>query len=130
MSNEINMFEVATRKRFRFPFKGLISAEDLWILPVRDLDSIFKILNSELKQIKEESLLESKTQQDEELDIKIQIIKYIVNFKLIEEQAKTDAKKKKEQKQKILELIASKKDADLQTKSIEELQNMLDELNS
>jgi hypothetical protein len=130
MNNEKNIFEVATRERFRFPFKGLISVEDLWILSVKDVDSIFKTLNSELKQIEEESLLGTKTQQNEELDMKIEIIKHIVKIKLDEEQTRANAKKKKEQKQKILELIASKKDADLQTKSIEELQQMANELDN
>lgn len=129
MNNEKNIFEVATRERFRFPYKGLISVEDLWTLQTKDLDSIFKTLNSQLKQVKEESLLDTKTQQDEELDMKIEIVKYIVKIKLAEEQARVDAKTKKEQKQKILELMASKKDADLQNKSVEELQEMLDKLN-
>lgn len=129
MNTEKNIFEVATRERFRFPYKGLISVEDLWTLPTKDLDSVFKTLNSQLKQVKEESLLDTKTQQDEELDMKIEIVKYIVKIKLAEEQARVDAKTKKEQKQKILELIASKKDADLQNKSVEELQEMLDKLN-
>lgn len=130
MNNERNMFEVATRERFRFPFRGLISVEDLWILPVKDLDSIFKVLNSELKQVKEESLLEIKTQKDQELDIKIEIVKYIVKIKLEEGQARANAKKKKEEKQKILELIASKRDENLQTKSIEELEKMADDLDN
>lgn len=124
------MFEVATREKFRFPFRGVISTEDLFDLSVKDLDSIFKTLNKELKKAKEESLLETKTQQDKELDIKIEIIKYIVKTKLDEEQLRAETKKKKEQKQKILELMASKQDADLQNKSVEELQQMLNELDS
>jgi hypothetical protein len=128
MNNEKNIFEVAVRNRYRFEFKGLQSVEDLWMLPVKDLDTIFKGLNSQLKQVKEESLLDIKTQQDEELDTKIEIVKHIVKVKLAEEQSKVDTKKKKEQKQKILELMASKKDADLQNKSVEELQKMLEEL--
>jgi hypothetical protein len=128
MSNERNMFEVATRERFRFPFKGSISVEDLWMLPVRDLDLIFKTLNSELKQVKEESLLETKTQANEELDTKIEIIKYIVKTKLEEEQLKVKVKEQREQKQKIMEILSAKQDNALQNKSIEELQNMLAEL--
>lgn len=126
----VNMFEVAVRGKYRFPFKGIISVEDLWDLSVKELDSIFKILNSQLKQIKEESLLEIKTKEDKELDTKIQIVKYIVNIKLTEEQIRINAKNKREQKQKILELISTKKDADLQSKSVEELQSMLDELDN
>ena len=53
----MNIFERATRMSLRFNFKGLISVEDLWDLSLQDLDSIYKILNSKLKQSSEESLL-------------------------------------------------------------------------
>ena len=128
MSNEKNMFEIATRERYRFPFKGLISVEDLWVLPVKDLDLIFKTLNSELKQVKEESLLDTKTQENKELDTKIEIIKYVVKIKLEEEQLRTKAKEQREQKQKIMEILKSKKDTALENKTEEELQKMLEEL--
>lgn len=124
------MFEVAVRTKMRFPFRGLVSVEDLWDLNVRDLDSIFKSLNSQLKQTKEESLLDMKTKQDEELELKIEIVKYIVKVKQEEENARLLAKAKKEQKQKIMEILSAKQDADLQNKSIEELTKMLEELDS
>lgn len=122
------MFEVATRSKMRFSFKGQISVEDLWDLSARDLDSIFKALNSQLKQTKEESLLETRTKQDEELDTRIEIIKYIVKTKLEEENVRLLAKEQREKKQKIMEIIANKQDADLQNKSVEELTSMLNEL--
>jgi hypothetical protein len=124
------MFECAVRNKFRFSFKGLISVEDLWDLSPVSLDSIFKTLNSQLKQTKEESLLNTKTQQDKELDIKIEIIKYIVKVKLEEDNLRLKAKERKEQKQKILEIMAEKQDESLKGKSIEELTKMLDELDN
>lgn len=128
MNNERNMFEVAVRNKFRFPFRGVISVEDLWDLSVEDLDSIFKSLNSKLKRVKEESLLDTKTRQDEELDMKIEIVKYIVNVKLEERQSRLQAKENKQQKQKILKMIAEKQDESLQNKSIDELKAMIDKL--
>lgn len=35
-----NIFEAATRYKYRFPFKGMISVEDLWDLKLQDLDSV------------------------------------------------------------------------------------------
>ena len=123
------MFELAVRNKFRFPFKGSISTEDLWDLSVEDLDSIFKNLNLQIKKSNEESLLGSKTKEDEILDLKIKIIKYIVSVKLAEKEAKIKAKENKEKKQKILAILAAKQEKDLESKSIEELTEMLNELN-
>jgi len=128
MSKETNMFEVAIRNKFRFEFKGVQSVESLWDLPVRDLDTIFKGLNSQLKEVKEESLLDTKTKQDEELDIKIEIVKYIVKTKLDEEKSKVDTKAKKEEKQKLLQLLDLKKNEARQSMTEEEIQKKIDEL--
>jgi len=124
------MFETAVRTKMRFPFRGIVSVEDLWDLSVRDLDSVFKVLNSQLKQTKEESLLDTRTREDKELDIKIEIVKHIVKVKLEEEDLRLKAKERKEQKQRILEILSAKQDESLQSKSEEELRAMLDELDT
>lgn len=120
-----NLFIMATRKKFRFPFKGMISAEDLWDLGVNDLDKIFKALNAEYKQAKEESLLTVKTAADAILDAKIEIVKYIVKVKQEEAVKKAQVIANNEQKRRIEEIIANKQDQALQSMSVEELQSML-----
>ena len=122
------MYEYATRNKVRFPFKGLISVEDLWELSLTNLDSIYKTLNKQVKQSEEESLLNIKTTVDKELDVQIAIIKHIVAVKLAELDAREKASAKKAQKQKIMAIIASKQDEALQNSSVEDLQKMLDEL--
>jgi hypothetical protein len=124
----MSIFEKAVRTKVRFPFKGLVSTEDLFDLNVENLDSIFKTLNSQMKQVKEESLLATKSKQDEELDLKIEIVKYVVKTKLEEEQIRLQAKEQKEKKQKIMEILSVKQDTDLQNKSVDELKAMLDDL--
>ena len=119
-----NLFEMATRKKFRFPFRGQISVEDLWDLSVQNLDTVFKALNAESKQVKEESLLATKSTEDAILDAKIAIVKHIVNVKLEEANQRTKDNEKREQKRRLLELIADKEDEALQGKSIEELKAM------
>ena len=125
----VNMFEIATRNQFRFAFKGMLNVEDLWQLSPRDLDTIFKTLNSQLRQIKEESLLETKSMEDQILDVKIQIVKHIFNIKQEEEAKRIKAKENKEKKQKLMEILANKEDQDLLNKSKEDIQKMLNELN-
>lgn len=122
------MFEYATRNKVRFPFKGLISVEDLWDLSLMNLDSIYKTLNKQVKQSEEESLLNTRTTVDKELDVQIAIVKHIVAVKLAEQEAREKASAKKAQKQKIMAIIASKQDEALQNSSVEDLQKMLDEL--
>lgn len=118
------MFEVAVRNKFRYPYKGVIATEDLWDLPVQQLDGIFKTLKSQEKKAQEESLLDTRTPEDEILTAKIEIIKYIVNTKLEEAER---AKEAHDQKQKILGILAEKQDEDLRNKTPEELIAMLNQ---
>ena len=124
-----NIFEYAVRNKVRFPFKGMISVEDLWDLTLTNLDSIYKTLNKQVKQSEEESLLTTKTSVDTELEVQIAIIKYIVSVKLEENEAREKAAAKKAQKQKIMSIIATKEDEALQNSSVDDLRKMLDELN-
>ena len=123
-----NMFEVATRTKMRFPFKGMISVEDLWDLSVQNLDKVFKALNSQRKEAQEESLLNVKSSEDEVLDTQIAIVKYIVGVKLEEQAVRVKAAENKEKKQKIMALMAKKDDEEMENMSREELQKLLDEL--
>lgn len=123
-----NIFEYAVRNKVRFPFKGMISVEDLWDLSVTNLDSIYKTLNKQVKQSEEESLLATKTSVDTELEVQIAIVKHIVSVKLAEKEASEKAHAKREQKQKIMSIIATKENEALQNSSIDDLKKMLDEL--
>lgn len=123
-----NIFEFASRNKVRFPFKGMISVEDLWDLSLTNLDSIYKTLNKQVKQSEEESLLSTKVSVDTELEVQIAIVKHIVSVKLAEKEAAEKASAKKAQKQKIMSIIATKQDEALQNSSIDDLKKMLDEL--
>ena len=122
------IFEFATRNKVRFPFKGMISVEDLWDLSLTNLDSIYKTLNKQVKQSEEESLLSTKASVDTELEVQIAIVKHIVSVKLAEKEVSEKAHAKREQKQKIMSIIATKENEALQNSSIDDLKKMLDEL--
>ena len=126
--NYENLFEGAVRAKYRFPFKGQITTEDLWDLSLQDLDRVFKALNAEAKQSQEESLLKVSDKQAETLERKIEIVKHIVAVKQAEIIAIKEAADRKAQKQRIMEIIAKKEDDTLQNMSLDELKKMAENM--
>ena len=129
MKTKTNLFEIATRERYRFPYHGLIGVEDLWGLPKADLNGIYKYLMGKRRENETDSLMdEMTTRANEALDNEIEIVKYIFQYKVDLENEKIREKEKAEKKQRILELMAKKQDDELAEKSIEDLEAMLKEL--
>lgn len=126
---EKNLFEIATRNRYRFNYKGVMTVEDLWSLRVEDLDAIFKMLNRQKKTADEDSLLATKSAEDQDLANKIDIVRYIVSVKLAEAADRVSAAEKKAQRDKIMEIVAKKKDKALEDMGIDDLMKKLEELN-
>ena len=122
------LFINATRANYQFPFRGMINVIDLWDLSLTNLDSVFKTLNAEAKKSEEESLLNTKSKEDEEISNKIEIVKYIVSVKLDEKKKREDAKKNAEMRQRLLEIKAKRQDAKLENMSDEDLDKALAEL--
>ena len=126
---EKNLFEIATRNRYRFNYKGVMTVEDLWSLRVEDLDAIFKMLNRQKKTADEDSLLATKSAEDQDLANKIDIVRCIVSVKLAEAAERVSAAEKKAQRDKIMEIVAKKKDKALEDMGIDDLMKKLEELN-
>lgn len=122
------LFINTTRANYQFPFRGMINVIDLWDLSLTNLDSVFKTLNAEVKKSEEESLLNTKSKEDEEISNKIEIVKYIVGVKLNEKKKREDAKKNAEMRQRLLEIKAKRQDAALENMSDEDLDKALAEL--
>lgn len=122
-----NIFALATRQKYRFPFNGQISVEDLWDLSPAQLDRVYKALKKDQKASNEETLLTVRTTEDAVLDNKIELVKFIFETKQTEKaaavlKAESDAKKKH-----IRELISAKKDKQLEALSVEELEKLLED---
>lgn len=123
-----NIFETATKEKYRFPYKGLISTEDLWDLNASQLDGIYKTLNAEKKTTEEDSLLGQHSKEEQMLLMKIEIVKYIFAAKQAEIEVRKQKAVNDDKKRRIMELIASKEDAALGEKSVDDLKKMLAEL--
>lgn len=125
---EKNLFEIATRNRYRFTYKGVMTVEDLWDLSVDALDAIFKTLNRQKKTADEDSLLAVKSAEDTELANKIELVKYIVSIKLAEADERVNVAEKKAQRDKILAIMAKKQDAALEGMDMKQLEAELAKL--
>lgn len=123
----MSMFEIATRKKYRFPFRGLISTEDLWDLTLEQLDTVYKTLNKQVQTEEETSLMTQSTTDETTLNM-IEIVKHIFTTKQEEANARKMAAKNAEKKKRILEVIAQKQDESLMKMSVADLQKLADEL--
>lgn len=122
-----NLFEIATREKYRFPYKGQISVEDLWDLSPTALDGIYKTLNKAIKAQDEESLM-TERETDPTTANMVEIVKHIFTVKRDEQRAKKAAIENAEKRRHIMDILARKQDEALNNKSEEELLKMLDEM--
>lgn len=122
------MFEAATRNKYRFPFRGQISVEDLWDLTPDQLNTVFKTLSAEAKTMEEESLVRHRTGEEVVLENKITIVRYIFDKKHEEAEARKQKAANAEKRRRLMDLIASKEEAALGEKSIEDLKKMLESI--
>ena len=123
---EKNIFEIAVREKYTYNFRGLIKTEDLYDLKLTDLDTIYKGLKSDLAQLGEDSLIDSvDTEAKETINNKIEIVKAVVDYKREVKKNLEDAKVKAETKRRLKDLIAQKKNEELEGKSLDELEAML-----
>jgi hypothetical protein len=128
------MFDKATRLKLTFDSpKGLLSVQDLWDLPLQtslpnkpSLDSIAIALDAEIQKSGNKSFVSTSTKTDSTLNLKLDIVKHIIEFKVNENAQNKIAHDKKELKEKILGVIAEKRDESLKGKSLEELEKMID----
>lgn len=126
------MFQLASRLKLRFVSpRGALSVEDLWDLPLTSdrgpsLDDIAKGLHKSLREADGEvSFVKPAMKKADTLQLQFDIVKHIIDIRVAERDAAQLANQKAATKQKLLSLIARKQDADLEGKSVEDLQAML-----
>jgi hypothetical protein len=120
------MYKEASKLKLRFSTtKGNLTVEQLWDLELTDLDSLAVSLEEAYKNSKGKSFLTKKTVKDKAIKLQFNIALDVLESKIEEEAALTEASENKKHNEKILGLIAEKQDEELKGKSVKELSKML-----
>jgi len=142
--NEQNIFEMASRKKLRFPTKvGLLSVEQLWDVPLKDTDSILSldhiavVIYKRIQDFDKEKIsfvddpgkLSVKDSVEyNELSLALDIVKRVIAVKSEELKIRQEANKNAELRKEILKALKVKDNEELTGKSRAELVKMLGKL--
>lgn len=130
----MSIFEKATKQKLRFnQLAGNLTVEDVWDLPLTSrgqmsLDNLAKAINKAIKEEEEESFVVKKSKASEKLKLQFDIVKHIIEVKMEERDKKVKEAEAKARKEKIMEVLARKKDQGLEELSEEELEKELAKL--
>lgn len=123
------MYKKAIRAKLRFQTsKGLLTIEQLWGLTLTELKNLIISLHETVKKVPSEDLsfLETETVQEESEDkMRFNIAVDVYKTKQQEAKDSREEASKKAFNQHIAEIIAEKEEADLRSKSIDELKAMM-----
>ena len=119
-------FKEAVKSKLRIPtIVGLLSVEQLWDLPLAQLDKIAVELEQQYKESGKKSFLVSKSKKDKDIKLAFDIVLEILEDKVEERDLALKASTIKEHNQKILGKIQEAKDRELDGLSPEELEKLL-----
>lgn len=124
----MDIYKEAVKQKLRINTnRGPLSAEQLRDLSQADLANLIKGLKKSLKENDDDDLafLEDVSTVDKIEELRFNIVKDTYLTKKAENEEARIAKEKKEARQKLIQMIAEKKEGALQGKSIEELEAML-----
>lgn len=131
----MNIFETATRNAYRFPSnRGQLTTEDLWSLPLTsksgfDLDNVAKAVNEALQAASTTSFVSTEADPRKGvLETQLEIVKHIIAIRLEENAAARTQAARKAEKEKLLDILASKEDGALLELSAEELREKINAL--
>jgi hypothetical protein len=128
-----NLFEYATRNKLRFASThGELSAEQLWDVPLRStkddfhLNAVAKAASKAWKEISEESFVETtKSPEHVRREAALEVVKYVIDTKLAEEQIAKMRADRKVEKEKLLKILAEKQEGKLSELSEKDLQKRI-----
>ena len=131
-----NLFTQASRQKLRFTTPaGNLSVEDLWDLPLASsrsnavtLDAIAMNLDKSIKDSGTTSFVKKATRTNANLRLAFDIVLYVIGVRQEEEEAAENLALNAQKKQRILEIISQKEDAELAGKDVSELRELASSL--
>jgi len=125
----MNIFQQAAKTSLRFntTMSGRIAVEDLWTLPLTELDKLAISYKKELESTNTESFIKTSTTKNKILQLQFDVCFAVIQIRLEDAKKARTAKERKELRSKIMETIANKKDTAMQAKSLKSLEKMLEE---
>lgn len=126
------MFERASRVGLTFDTPiGTLTDRDLWNLPLIgnsvSLNDIAKALNKIVKNQDDEDFVSVRKNKDTLPQLRLDIIKRIIEYKLAQQDSSEKRQKTMQKNERIKGILANKEDEELQGKTVEELQELLEE---
>lgn len=122
----MNTYKEATRLKLRIStIKGPLSVEQLWDLRMDQLDKVAIRLQKELEESGTKSFLTEETKENKLTKLKFEVVLDVLKTKMAAAESAKMASELRAHNQRINELIARKKDEELEGKSIEELEALL-----
>lgn len=121
----------AARTKVRFATaRGPLAFEDLWDMPLEaprandkfSLDELAIATEAELSATASKSFVKKSTNKNAEVQLRFDLIKFVIEVKLEEAEKASKAKTKKAEKEKLLRLLAKKQDEKLEGMSEEDIQ--------
>lgn len=127
------MFEEATRKQFRFnSVKGLLTVEDLWAMKLTsrdnfDLNTVAQEIYKKINDATEKSFV-SEVRADTTNETKLDIVKFIIEYKLAKQAAAETRKVNISRRAAIDDAIEAKRLNELADMSVADLEKLKETL--
>lgn len=119
------MYKQAAQEGLRIQTeRGPLSVEQVFTLPIPELDKLAVRLEKEYKDSGEKSFIVKRTAKDKKAKLSFDIVLDILTTKVEADDAARVARENKEHNQEIDTLIAEKKKGDLKNLSIKELEKL------
>jgi len=129
-----NKFITALRKQLRFDtVTGKVTTEDLWLLPLTsktraNLNDIAVGLDDLIQKQPRKSFVEDSPKDNDDTQLKFDIVLFVIETKRAEAKIVSEAAERKAKREKLLDLIDRKENQELESKGLDELRKMANEL--